>query len=160
MTIAAGRRTLIRSQTGTFLSHEVPIHLEGFADGKKTLDAKTSKLTTESPDPSLFEPSPDMVPFTGPVQVPKGTTSLMQLSGNPPAYPASAKQMHISGTVTFDAVIGKDGHVESLKPKNAPNPILLKAAQEAVVTWLYRPFQIDGLPFDVQTEITVNFTFG
>jgi protein TonB len=38
--------------------------------------------------------------------------------------------------------------------------MLANAARDAVQRWRYRPYLLNGEPVEVETSITVNFTFG
>jgi TonB family protein len=75
-----------------------------------------------------------------------------------PAYPPMAREQRIQGTVRFIATIGKDGRVKNLELVNG-NPILVKAATDAVKQWLYRPALQNGAPVEMTTQIDLNFTF-
>ncbi len=158
VTYGSGGVDVIRSRVGVFQAHQVPMELEVLSGKTKIAEAKTIKLSTENIAPSLLQVTPDMTTFSGPVVSGQGEMRTMQVSGPPPAYPMQAKAQHLSGTVVFAAVIGKDGHVVSLKPVGQqPSPLLTQAAKSAVERWIYRPFEINGLPFDVETQVTVNF---
>lgn len=74
-----------------------------------------------------------------------------------PAYPELARQMRIEGTVRLQAVIGRDGAVQSLEILSG-QPMLAKAAVAAVREWRYRPTLLRGEPVEVETFITVIFT--
>jgi TonB family protein len=74
-----------------------------------------------------------------------------------PIYPELAKQARISGVVTLNAIIGKDGHVENLTVMKG-HPLLVQAALEAVKNWVYKVTLLNGQPVQVQTTIDVNFT--
>jgi len=56
----------------------------------------------------------------------------------------------------LEAVINKQGDVESLKISNGPF-VLIEAAYEAVRQWQYKPYLIRGEPVQVLTKIEVNF---
>lgn len=73
-----------------------------------------------------------------------------------PIYPPLARQAGVQGEVILQAVIGKDGRIEDLRVISG-NPLLVKAARDAVIQWRYRPFLLDGEPVEVETQITVNF---
>lgn len=73
-----------------------------------------------------------------------------------PLYPEIARDMHLSGTVRLEAIIGTDGTVRSLNLLSG-NPILARAAVDAVHQWRYRPTLLNGAPVEVETYITVNF---
>jgi protein TonB len=70
-----------------------------------------------------------------------------------PSYPAEANG--IEGEVTLDAVIGKDGRVETLSVRSG-DPVLARAVFAAVRHWAYRPLKINGVPVEVATEIDVS----
>jgi TonB family protein len=46
--------------------------------------------------------------------------------------------MHLAGVVKLQVTIAADGSVKSVSPLGG-NPVLLKAAQEAVSRWKYTP---------------------
>lgn len=74
-----------------------------------------------------------------------------------PIYPPLAKQARISGTVRFNAVIGKDGTIQNLTLVQG-HPLLVQSAQDAVRQWVYQPTLLNGEPVEVVTQIDVNFT--
>jgi periplasmic protein TonB len=73
-----------------------------------------------------------------------------------PEYPAAAKILRVSGTVELRARIGTDGSVRQLEVVSG-NPILARAASDAVQQWRYQPTRLNGQPVEVETCITVNF---
>jgi protein TonB len=73
-----------------------------------------------------------------------------------PVYPPIAKAMRLEGTVVLQATISKAGTIENLHVIGGPGP-LQQAALDAVRTWRYRPYLLNGEPVEVET--TVNFMF-
>jgi protein TonB len=73
-----------------------------------------------------------------------------------PGYPKEAKEDHISGQVRTEALVGADGRVIEVRLISG-DPILAKAAIEAIQKWRYRPTLLNGRPVEVLTEIDVNF---
>ena len=73
-----------------------------------------------------------------------------------PLYPTPAKLAHIQGSVVLRAIISKDGTIENLAVISG-HPMLVKAAMDAVSQWRYRPYLLNGDPFEVETQVTVNF---
>jgi TonB family protein len=55
-----------------------------------------------------------------------------------PIYPDLAKRTHISGVVKLRATIAPDGSVKLIEQVGG-NPVLIKAAQDAVTKWKYAP---------------------
>ncbi len=74
-----------------------------------------------------------------------------------PAYPSIAKQVRVQGAVEFSAIIGKTGSIEHLQLIRG-HPMLVKAAEEAILQWKYKPTLLNGEPVEVITDIIVNFT--
>ena len=57
------------------------------------------------------------------------------------------------------ATISKTGTIQNLRLLSGP-PMLAAAAEEAVRTWRYRPYQLNGNPVDVDTTVNVVFHLG
>ena len=55
-----------------------------------------------------------------------------------PSYPELARQMRITGTVRLVAVVAPNGTVKMTEPVGG-SPVLLKAAEDAVMKWRYVP---------------------
>jgi len=102
--------------------------------------------------PATPAPVPQRVRVGGKVQA---TKLLRQVK---PEYPASAQQQGIEGSIVMRAVIGVDGGLLGLSVINtAADPVLAKAAADAVSQWRYQPTLLNGMPVEVVTTITVNF---
>lgn len=89
----------------------------------------------------------------------EGVQSGMLLHRIEPQYPAIARIARVSGSVELRAIIGRDGSVSSIEVLSG-NPLLARAAAEAVRQWRYRPTILDGEAVEVETRITVNFVLG
>ncbi|MBK5291741.1 MAG: energy transducer TonB [Acidobacteriia bacterium] len=74
-----------------------------------------------------------------------------------PLYPTLARQARIAGTVRLEAVIAKDGLIQSLRLLSG-HPLLAPAALDAVRQWRYRAATLNGQPVDVALSIEVTFT--
>jgi protein TonB len=96
---------------------------------------------------------------TVPVPVSTGVEAALLLRKTLPVYPAIAKAAGIQGTVTLQATISKSGTIENLRVVSGP-PMLQQAAIDAVKTWVYRPYLLDGLPVEVETTVQVIFSLG
>ena len=55
----------------------------------------------------------------------------------------------MQGESSLQAVIGKDGRIQNLRVVSG-NPLLVKAAWDAVIEWRYRPYLLDGEPVEVE----------
>ena len=65
--------------------------------------------------------------------------------------------MRLEGTVVLAATISKAGTIENLRVVSGP-AMLQQAALDAVKTWQYRPYLLNGQPVEVETTINVIFT--
>jgi TonB family protein len=74
-----------------------------------------------------------------------------------PIYPQDAKDRGITGTVKFEAQIGRDGRIHDLQLLSGPFA-LYDSAHRAVEKWEYRPTKLNGEPVEVITTIDVNYT--
>jgi protein TonB len=135
------------------------------------------------PEPAFTPGIPGGLPDTG---IPGGTGSVLQTTTMPrvvhpevkapvrvssaveaglliqktiPTYPPLAKAMHIEGTVVLEASISKAGTIENLHVVSGP-AMLQQAALDAVKTWRYRPYLLDGDPVAVETTVNVIFILG
>jgi periplasmic protein TonB len=73
-----------------------------------------------------------------------------------PVYPQVARMVHAQGTVELTGIIAIDGHIRELKALSG-NPLLIKAALDAVSQWIYAPPVLNGERVEVIAPITVNF---
>lgn len=73
-----------------------------------------------------------------------------------PEYPDIARQAGVEGDVTLRVVIGKDGLVSNVTPISG-EPVLARAAMEAVEHWRYAPVLVGGRPIGVVTTVTLAF---
>jgi|GEM_PF-1033595 len=114
-----------------------------------------------TPPPPPIEPIvrlPQAAPG-GPVRVSAATAAGMALSKPNPVYPAEAKAAHVQGAVILHAIISKEGTIEKLEVVSGPT-MLVNSARDAVSKWTYKPYLLNGQPVEVETSITVNYTFG
>jgi hypothetical protein len=160
MTYEPGGFRIIRQSLGLFQAHEVPTELALYTGNVQIGGAKTVQLDVLSPDAQLFQVGPEMIPLAEPIEVAPDDISRMALSRTPPEYPIEAKKRHAQGKLVFDAMIGRDGHVQSLQPAGTGDPALWKEAKRVIATWIYRPFLVNGIPVEVKTKIMMNFTLG
>lgn len=74
-----------------------------------------------------------------------------------PEYPKSARDRHIQGKVVLNAIVAGNGRVKAVTRLKG-DPTLLKAAERAVRGWIYRPYQVNGKPVDINQEIAISFS--
>ena len=70
--------------------------------------------------------------------------------------PPQSASVPAGETVILDTVIASDGSVISAKRIKGPEA-LAAAAIDAVRWWKFEPYQLDGQPVDVETELPVQF---
>ena len=94
---------------------------------------------------------------TGPVRISTAVVEGLLLQKTAPPYPAIARVTRTQGTVILEAIISRTGAIENLHVVSGP-PMLRQAAMDAVKTWRYRPYLLDGQPIEVETTVDVVFT--
>jgi TonB family protein len=80
-------------------------------------------------------------------------------SSDAPNYPPIAKAAHVSGDVKLELNLDTTGHVVGTKVLSGP-PMLVGAAIDCVKKWVYEPFESNGQPISVSTNVTVPFSLG
>jgi periplasmic protein TonB len=95
----------------------------------------------------------------GPVHVSSGVMAGTLIFKSTPVYPQIAKAAGVAGTVVLLATISKNGSIENLRVASGP-AMLQQAAIDAVKTWRYRPYLLNGQPVEVETTVNVVFTLG
>ena len=73
-----------------------------------------------------------------------------------PVYPAQARGVRLEGDVVLEAMVTEQGQVEDLKAISG-NPLLARAALDAVSKWRYSPYMLNGQPIRRETRITISF---
>ena len=107
--------------------------------------------------PPIVKPVPPRANV--PAHISSGVIAGNKLSGADPVYPPIARAAHVSGAVVLHAMISKAGAIESLSVVSGPE-MLRANAVSAVQGWRYKPYLLNGEPTEVETTITVNFSFG
>lgn len=120
----------------------------GIPDALRTGSASGPTVSAASPQPPAE-----------PMRVSKGVLAGMLLSPIRPIYPAIARAAGVSGSVVVEAIISRNGTIESLHVVSGPE-MLRSAALDAIRTARYQPFRLNGESIEVQTTITVNFRMG
>lgn len=110
------------------------------------------KLGAQPPRP---EPTPVPQP-PKPMVVSEGVELAKLIRRVEPIYPMFARQTHREGTVELRATISIDGAVRDLQVLSG-DPVLAKAASDAVAQWRFRPTLLSGNPVEVISFFTVNF---
>ena len=73
-----------------------------------------------------------------------------------PIYPAIARARRLSGTVTVEFTVGKDGKVSNLKLTSGL-PIFRDAAFDAIKQWVFKPAKLNGQNIDQTEQVKMAF---
>jgi len=90
------------------------------------------------------------------LNISQGVSQGLILKKVQPTYPPTALHMRMEGTVELLATISKKGDITSVKVLSG-EPLLTRAASDAVKQWKYKPYLLNGEPVEIQTQVTVNF---
>ncbi len=93
------------------------------------------------------------------VSISSGVMAGNLLEKTMPQYPAIAKAARIQGVVVLQATISTTGLIENIRVVSGP-PMLQQAAVDAVRSWRYKPYLLNGEPIEVETTINVVFNLG
>ena len=101
-------------------------------------------------------PGPQLATPPGAVRIGGSVAEANLVRKVEPVYPALAKAARVQGTIEFTAVISKEGNITNLQLVRG-HPLLVNAAKEAVLQYLYKPTLLNGNPVPVVTNIVVSF---
>jgi protein TonB len=145
----------------------IPDHIAAADHQPPPTDAGLASLAKESG--GSFTGLPDSIGAAAPPQVrvsaarnlaiSSGVMAGNRLSGAEPRYPTIARAAGMQGTVVLRATISRSGAIENLHVVSGP-PMLTVAAEEAVRTWRYRPYLLNGEPVEVETSVNIIFRLG
>ncbi|MGE0404932.1 MAG: TonB family protein [Candidatus Korobacteraceae bacterium] len=150
--VSIPRETLVVTEQEGLAPPAIPPGMDPFLSDSREANV-ISAVITPAAAPSLPQPAP-VVP--GKVRISEGVAVGFLKHEVKPVYPPLAVQTRTQGTVLLQAVISREGTVESLQAVSGP-PLLLRAALDAVRQWRYQPFRLNGEAVEVETQIRVNF---
>jgi protein TonB len=122
-------------------------------------------MGTSAPPPPAPAPAPPAAAKSAPPTPSAAQTSVVSggqiqaavlVHRKEPDYPRLARETGAKGVVELMATIGVDGKVKKVTVVKG-HPMLVKAASDAVLQWLYKPTMLNGLPVEGQTQVLVNF---
>jgi TonB family protein len=91
------------------------------------------------------------------IYVSGGVMTRNRIGGKDPKYPSDARKGHVEGRVVLKVTVSGTGDVEDVCVLNGPE-MLQQSAYDAVKTWKYRPFLLNGQPKEVKSQLNVDFT--
>jgi TonB family protein len=126
------------------------------------LQAAKQDTTPNHANPSLVAASASVPPTAASkpssdlLEVPEDYADDQVVHRVHPSYPKQARARKLHGAVVLQAIINKQGKVDSLQLVSG-DPLLAQAAADAVKQWRYKPYWHNGEAADFQTRITVDF---
>lgn len=78
------------------------------------------------------------------------------VSKTQPEYPPMARQLKLEGTVELEAIISEQGTVDDVRIVTG-NPVLTKAAAQAVKKWKFTPITEGGKPTKAVAPLSLTF---
>ena len=116
----------------------------------------TSALALHT-DIAALSPAAEQTGRPAKIQVKSRIMTGQKISGENLKYPKEARAKKIQGTVLIEATISKAGAVENLRILKSPDKLLSESALDAVRTWRYRPYLLNGEPVEVETTVNVTY---
>jgi TonB family protein len=138
----AGRKTQAQ---GEEFAAQVPSPLAVASANDKNLSGLVSSVPTALPK---------AIPST--LKISQGVSQGLLIKRVQPRYPPNSLAMRVQGAVQLEATINKEGNISNLKVASG-DVVLARAASEAVRQWRYKPYYLNGVPVEIETQITVNF---
>jgi TonB family protein len=153
-----GSQLILRNGLDEFQGRAVAKDITLSRGGTSAATARVFKLEANAVGDAAFAQSEDLERIQQPLRVGAATMAGTLLSHVNPSYPATAKERNAVGTVTLQAVIGRDGRVEFIRMVAAPDVDLGNAALAAVKQWIYKPYLVNGEAVEVETTMIVSFS--
>jgi TonB family protein len=154
--IARGFQRLLQENVQVGAGKQAELDEKLTAGGGNTTLTVTGAPVAAPPPPPAFTARVESP--TAPARVSSGTLAGNLISRPDPVYPDEAKAAHVEGAVVLRAVISKEGSIKKLTYISGPPPLVVSAI-DAVEKWKYKPYLLNGEPTEVETTITVNYTF-
>jgi TonB family protein len=152
---------VLRNSIGKFHDTYVALGLQFSLLGQGAITGTVTALQNFDPATSEVKLPPPAseaaAPGGGAGHVPAQVMAGRRIHFAAPEYPAGAELTSLSGAVLLDAVIGKDGAIQTLTPIASTDAMFTDAAMKAVQQWRYSPYLLNGVPTKVETPIMVNF---
>jgi periplasmic protein TonB len=135
-----------------------PSRIASRADaGQPSADATPAMVVAAAPAPGALSALASSGASSKPSMLTQSELEPVQvLRRVAPIYPMIAKQRRISGSVTVQGQVGKDGKISDLQFLSGP-PVFRDAAFEAVKQWQFRPAKLNGQPIEQNTQIRLEF---
>ncbi|HEY2469552.1 MAG TPA: energy transducer TonB [Terracidiphilus sp.] len=149
---------LVRTRFIAFHQRNIPADVVALRNGKRVFEARVDSLDgLDRSAKSSLTPPPDAKLVGFRVTLSAAVAQRMVVQKKAPDYPADAKAAGVSGTVSIEVLISKDGRVSDAYVSSGP-PELQQAALDAVRKWVYSPYLLRGVPVEASTTVYVIFS--
>jgi TonB family protein len=143
------------------ITHSVPVQAPPMPPGSLQVFEKGREVFRMLPDGSVPPPLPATKQSVVAEKVPVVELSADAVDANlldrvEPRYPAEAIAQQVEGSVELLLTITPKGRVQTSRTVNG-NPLLAKAATEAVKQWRFRPQLVDGRAAAIQAHVSLSF---
>jgi TonB family protein len=154
--VAVYRRLLIRERAE--LRDSIEEYRRDIWEAERSSRKAPFNPTFAAPGFAPFSvPPAASIPVPGRIRVGWNVIKANLVSKVDPIYPQLAQQACVQGSVHFTVIIDKEGHVANVQLIGG-HPLLVQAAHDAVLQWVYSPTLLNGTPVEVVTQIDVPFT--
>jgi len=145
---------ITRADFRKHVAHEVPMELKLSYEGRTAVTLHVTELDSLPEEPA---PANERRSASAPSNLSGAFMAGKSLKKKDPKYPKEAKKQRIAGSVMIAACISKEGTIAHLDVIASPSALLSESAIDAVKTWTYKPYLLNGQPTVVDTTITVNY---
>jgi len=121
------------------------------------LEGEPAPLTPQLVPLTPAEDAPPGVVAPRRIRVSGGVAQTLLCTKVNAQYPPEAVEQRIEGVVLLKVNIDKDGNVYIVQLISG-HPLLAPAAIEAVRQWKYKPYLLNGVPVEVETQVQISFT--
>lgn len=128
---------------------------QGIIPAAPSLDLAADNSTSPIAD-LVTSDAPLPKPAPGTIRISQGVSQGLLMKKVAPKYPPIALQLHKEGIVEMLATVDKEGLISNVKVLSG-DPLLARAATDAVKQWEYRPYLLNGQPLAVETQISISF---
>ncbi len=93
---------------------------------------------------------------SSPVRVSQDIASALVVQKSPLKYPDAARAAGIEGTVVLRIIVSDSGTVKEVTVISG-DPVLAQPTADSVKQWKYRPYSVNKVPVEMETELSINF---
>jgi protein TonB len=109
-----------------------------------------------APVAQVAQSTPGSIPTSQTIRVGGAVAAYNLRQSFSPVYPPEAKALGVQGTVKLQIRVGADGHVKEATAISG-DPLLINAAIDAAIRYVYKPTLLNGQPAEVLTDVEIAF---